>query len=204
MTESAVADSSMGPDHAALADDRLSFKRHMGTEDRVLPDLHVRVDPGRRGILEGDPRLHPVSTELLSHDPLRSRKLFAGINAQSFFRLPGRYRCHPEPSLHGQRHNIGQIVFLLGVLRLQPLQRLEQERTIHDIGSDIDFLDARLGVGRVTVLHDSEHHPSLSCASTAGLFPHDTSVSGRIVQDSGQHGHSRPFSFVQPDKIPNG
>src|SRR5439155_1247345 len=115
MTKPAVTDSSMGPDHTALADDRLSFQRHMGMEDRVLPDLHVRVDPGRHGILEGDPRLHPVSTELLSHDPLRSRKLFAGINAQPFLRLPGRYRCHSEPSLHGQRHNIGQIIFLLGV-----------------------------------------------------------------------------------------
>ena len=80
-------------------------------------------------------------------------------------------------------YGLGDIVFALGIVRPQVLERPEQSPAVKAIVANVHFADGLLLIGAVIFFHDPQQ--------SALIVPHDSAVSRGIVQPRGGQRNSR-------------
>ena len=88
------------------------------------------------------------------HDQFGKAEFGAGIDAHQL-RRPGFHRSAGQSAPAGELHDIGQIIFVLGVVVGKFVEKLEQNRSVHQHEPGIDQADLALGFAGVLGLDDA-------------------------------------------------
>ena len=142
----AVLERGVGPDHGVLADDGRAEQLGAGQEDHVGREHDVGVDPGGRGVHHRDALAHPLRRRC--GGSARGRAWRAGrgrwrprsASTSSIGKAPDR-----QPGLAGQADGVGEVVLALGVVVVEPRQRVGEELRVEgeDPGADLADLALR-------------------------------------------------------------
>ena len=145
-------------------------------DDGVLPDRDVAIDVGRRRILDRDTGRHQLLVLLLSHDSAHCRELGAAVDAANLVGIRDGDGFDDAPSLAENRHEVGQIVFALGVVGGDGSHGVEEALEREGVNAGIDLVDVALRRAGVALLDDT-------CNPLAGSD--DSAVAVRVGHDRG-------------------
>ena len=149
------------------------------------------VDVRRRRILDRHPGGHQLVVLLLSHDSAHFGELAAAVDAAYLVRVGDGHGFHASPELAKDGHQIGQVIFALGVLARDAADRFEQPLEGERVDPGVDLADAPLFRGRVPLLNNT-------CNPLAG--PDNAPVSVGDVDDRGHNRGGRSRGMVAIDQ----
>ena len=190
-----VADPDVAVNLTGRADFCLPLENHARVNHGVRSDLDVFLDIRRRRIDDGDAGRHQLFVLRLSHDRAYFRELRPAVDAPDLLRIL-QYQCfHRQLAPPIDRHEVGQVVLPLRVLRRDGAERVEQRGQVKCVDAAVDFLDGALGRRRVALLDNPR---DLSAC------PHDAPVAIRPFDDRRDDGLGGRGGCVGVDKLPKG
>ena len=153
-------------------------------DDRVGLDGDVRLDPGRRGIDDGDPGLHVPREDPVAQ--LRRRPPPARPGCSCLRRHGGpaaRYTATARPSSTRWPHGVGQVELALGVVGVEPARAPSQSASAReDVDGRVDLADRQL-------LRASRRAPRRSRAAARPRRGRCGRTAARLVRLEREHGH---------------
>jgi hypothetical protein len=173
---------------AVTADAGRPFQGDERVDHGVLADRNGGVDDHGGGVAERD----AVAHQLLDHPALDLVldlcELAARVHAQGFDGIVGDHGSDAVSGVADHRQEVGEVVLLLRVFRLEVAQVGEEVLAVENIDAGVHFVDALLFLGGVFRFHDARHG--------AALVAHDASVHGGIGELHGQQGEGVAVAFV--------
>ncbi len=112
-------------DGGAVLDDHALADHHMRLDHHVLADARVMAEKHRLGRDQRRAIGHGLRAETLLHRRLGRGELGARIDAEHLFGVRLDH-ARLQPVAAGERHGIGQIEFLLGVVVADATEQAEQ------------------------------------------------------------------------------
>lgn len=171
VSDLAVDDPGIGPDHASGSDAGFSFKIAAGVEGGVRADGDVHPDIGPGGIEQGDTVPHMTEVDPFSQDGLGLGHLVPGVDPHD---LVGVRACQARNLLVfilGDLDQVGEVVFVLNVAVGQRGDGGSEKPGVKAVDSRVDLPDGFLLLRGVLFLNDLQDVPRVGSD--------DTAVSGR-------------------------
>ena len=131
-------------------------------------DLYARLDPGRCRIDDRHAGEHVLLVDAIPELGRGDRQLGAGIDAERSAGVGADPRSCAAPGLDDVAHAVGEIELALGVVRLEPLQRRPEMRSVEDVDRRVELSDRALLGGCVAILDD--------LLDRAVRAPHDSAI----------------------------
>ena len=162
VTDFRIGDRDVSVDLARGTNARPALDDHAWVDHGVGADLDVRIDVGCGRIDQGDARRHELFVLLLSHEPAYLRQLSSAVNASDFLWIVNENALHQQLAPPVDRHEIGEVVLTLRVLRRDAAEGVEQRREIERVNAAVDLVDLALGRRGVSFFDDARElaiHP---------------------------------------------
>ena len=162
------------------------------TNDRVRSDGRLLTQIDRLRVLKADTGVHPLAAELFLACCFHTSELLSRIHPFDFVTVGREHGPGRESGPDGRSHDVGQIVFALGIGGLEAVERGKEKVGRNAVYPGVDFPDAALLGRGVTRLHDADH--------LAVGVANDTPVLSGVGALGGQDRQRRPVRVVIRDK----
>ena len=162
-----VPDLGEGADAGAVADVHHALEDHVGLDHHVPATDQFAADVDAVGVHQRDAGGHQLAREPAAQDLLRRGQLGLVVDAEDFVLRLGGHGSHGHAVLHREADHVGEVVLLLGVVRLQPGDPFGElaGRAGDEAGIDLAELPL-LGRG-VLLLDDRDHRAALAAQDAA-------------------------------------
>ena len=174
------------------ADDGPAFDMGIRTDDRVRADGRLIAQIDRLRVLKADTGVHPLAAELFLACCFHTSELLSRIDSFDFLTVRREHGPGRESGPDGRGHDVGQIVFALGIGGLETVERGKEKVGRNAVYPGVDFPDAALLGRGVPRLHDADH----LAVGAANNPP----VLSRVGALGGQDRQRRPVRVVVRDK----
>ena len=123
-----VVDHRVRADLGPAADDGAAAQDRERVDDRVGLDVDVGLDPGRRGVDDGDPGLQVRRDDLVAKPRAGGSEIGPGVHA---FANTGVFRTvhgNDAPVIHQVTHRVGEVELPLRVVGVEPRESTPRAR----------------------------------------------------------------------------
>ena len=180
----------MRADADALAEHHGAFEHRVHVDHAILAgdDLAADVDP--RGVVHRGAGAHEGIHLALLPDTLGGGELYAVVDATGLVHAVWLCGDDIDAILDRHRHDVGEVVLALCVVRLQTRQPFGQPRRRHDHEARVDLVDAPLVRACILLFANAQH--------LAGSIAQDAPEAGRVVHHRGHQPEATGAGVDEP------
>ena len=135
-------------DGAMMADAGLTTKVHIGIDGGICSDFDIEINVGGCRIDKRYSTKHMLLIDPLAHDGRGFSELNAVVDPHAFAGIFEQAGTHPVTGLLGQGDDVGQVIFPLGIIVADLMEKLKNQRCFKGIDAGVDLLQSLFaGIG---------------------------------------------------------